>query len=157
MKKILSLIIAAAALAACSSSKTYYQGNVRYTQEGTDCIYEMVHDGNFLQRTFDEKKRVVHRETLCSQLIERNMIMTQRPVPQPATAPVEVPTQKTVEAERKPAAEHPNLVYIEKIEIRNESPLDRAIADMRARPARPCAKPVVHKNQFNQYIAICGR
>ena len=46
MKKVLVSIVALAGLAGCASYYDYYKGDVRYTQDGEDCIYYVGEYGN---------------------------------------------------------------------------------------------------------------
>ena len=74
MKKALVSVIAAAALAGCAYD--YYEGGVRYTQDGYDCIYYAGEYGRHFSnniRQLDTSKRIVYRNTRCEDLYARDM------------------------------------------------------------------------------------
>ena len=71
--KILS-VIALAALAGCTSYD-YYEGGVKYTQDGPDCIYYSGENGRHFSNEINElsgTKRVVYRNTICADLYARD-------------------------------------------------------------------------------------
>ncbi|GHT00190.1 hypothetical protein FACS189421_11930 [Bacteroidia bacterium] len=70
MKTRLISIAAAAGLAGCCCTYNYYDGNVKYTQDGTDCIYTATQDQGTKSRgdRVTESKRIVYRDTICSQI-----------------------------------------------------------------------------------------
>lgn len=73
MKKFLISVIALAGLAGCAYD--YYKGDVRYTQDGDDCIYYADEYGrNYSSdvRGLDDKKRIVYRHTRCEDLFARD-------------------------------------------------------------------------------------
>ena len=75
MKKILALG-AFVALAACGGSYDYYAGDVRYVQDGEDCIYYMEESANRYSRDVDSAdvdKKIVYRYTRCADLYARDM------------------------------------------------------------------------------------
>jgi hypothetical protein len=81
----------------------YYDGNVRYTQSGTDCIYTFEQNANrYTSRynSLEESKSVVYRDTICSQLFEKNM----------AAPKYDVPAQKVAVAETVT----PTVYYVER-------------------------------------------
>ena len=85
MKKILAVVIAAAALTGCT--KTYYQGSARYVQSNDECIYDFKQSGNVRDRKFNESKHIHYKESLCRDVLASDMNYT--PVrPMPAPAPV---------------------------------------------------------------------
>ncbi len=75
MKKFLAFV-AVLVLAACSRSYDYYQGNVRYVQDGNDCIYssgEIANNYSSEVDTADLAKQIVYRNTSCAELYARDM------------------------------------------------------------------------------------
>ena len=93
MKKVLS-VIALAALAGCTSYD-YYEGGVRYTQDGPDCIYTSGEYGSRFSNDIKDlsgSKRVVYRNTICADLYARDNFnqapRADRVVLTPAAAPV---------------------------------------------------------------------
>ena len=77
MKKVLVSMFAIAALAGCASYYDYYKADVRYTQDGEDCVYYVGEQGNRFSReirTLDTGKRIVYRNTRCEDLYNRDMI-----------------------------------------------------------------------------------
>lgn len=76
MKKVLVSIIALAGLAACAPYYDYYRGDVRYTQDGEDCIYYTGEMGNHFSgdiRNLHTGKKIVYRNTRCADLYNRDM------------------------------------------------------------------------------------
>ena len=74
MKKAFVSVVAVAALAGCAYD--YYEGGVRYTQDGNDCIYYAGEFGNHFNseiRGLDTSKRIVYRNTRCEDLYARDM------------------------------------------------------------------------------------
>lgn len=74
MKKVTLSVIAMIALAGCASYD-YYEGGVRYTQDGKDCIYSVGEYGNRFSmdvRGFRDGKRIVYRNTRCEDLYARD-------------------------------------------------------------------------------------
>ena len=61
MKKVLVSIVALAGLAGCASYYDYYKGDVRYTQDGEDCIYYVGEYGNH----FSNEIRSAVYQTAC--------------------------------------------------------------------------------------------
>lgn len=77
MKKVLVSMIALAGLAGCASYYDYYKGNVRYTQDGEDCIYYTGEMGNHFSadiRNLNTGKKIVYRNTRCADLYSRDMM-----------------------------------------------------------------------------------
>ena len=75
MKKVLVSVFALAALAGCASYYDYYKGDVRYIQDGEDCIYYTGEAGNYFDReirTLNTGKRIVYRNTRCADLYARD-------------------------------------------------------------------------------------
>ena len=94
MKKVLVSAIALSTLAGCTYYD-YYKGGVRYTQDGTDCIYYSGEYGqNFSAdiRGLDNGKKIVYRNTRCEDLYARDMMgqapRQDRQILAPAAAPV---------------------------------------------------------------------
>lgn len=76
MKKVLASIFAVAVLAGCASHYDYYKAGVRYTQEGSDCVYysgEKANRFNNEVRGMDNGKKIIYRNTLCANLYESDM------------------------------------------------------------------------------------
>ena len=74
MKKTLFALLAFAGLAACSSYD-YYQGNIRYVQDGEDCIFYATESGARYSddiRDVNTDKEVVYRNTFCRDLYQRD-------------------------------------------------------------------------------------
>lgn len=75
MKKVLVSLFALAALSACAPYYDYYRGDVRYTQDGDDCIYYAGETGNHFSsdvRSMAAGKKIVYRNTQCSDLYNRD-------------------------------------------------------------------------------------
>lgn len=75
MKKVLVSIFALAGLAGCASYYDYYRGDVRYTQDGEDCIYYSGEMGNHFSadvRNMQMGKKIVYRNTRCADLYNRD-------------------------------------------------------------------------------------
>lgn len=75
MKKVLVSVFALAALAGCASYYDYYKGDVRYTQDGADCIYYTGEAGSRFNndvRSLNAGKRIVYRNTQCADLYARD-------------------------------------------------------------------------------------
>ena len=93
MMKVLS-VVALALLAGCSSYD-YYEGGVRYTQDGSDCIYTSGEYGNRFSKDIQSlsgSKRIVYRNTICADLYARDNFnqapRADRVILAPAAAPV---------------------------------------------------------------------
>jgi len=73
MKKMLISVLGLVALSGCAYD--YYQGGVRYVQDGTDCIY---YSGEQGRRFSDDVsamrtgKKVVYRNTICANLYDQD-------------------------------------------------------------------------------------
>ena len=92
MKKILALV-ALVALTACGGSYDYYKGDVRYVQDGADCIYssgEVAHKYSQTVKSADLGKKIVYRNTKCRDLYLRDNFgatpRTERQVLTPTTS-----------------------------------------------------------------------
>lgn len=75
MKKVLVSIVSLACLAGCASYYDYYRGDVRYTQDGEDCIYYSGEMGNHFSadvRNMQMGKKIVYRNTRCADLYNRD-------------------------------------------------------------------------------------
>ena len=73
-KKFLSVLVLVG-LAGCSSSYDYYNGDVRYTQDGDDCVFYSMERGRHYSediRTLDLDKKIVYRNTRCADLYARD-------------------------------------------------------------------------------------
>ena len=74
MKKILASIFAVTALAGCTYYD-YYKGDIRYTQDGEDCVYYVDEYARHYSegiRGLDGSNRVVYRNTRCADLFARD-------------------------------------------------------------------------------------
>lgn len=75
MNKIMVSVLGLMALAGCSSYYDYYQGGVRYTQNGTDCIYYSGEYANNFSGSIggmNNGKKIVYRNTMCADLYARD-------------------------------------------------------------------------------------
>ncbi len=71
MKKVLVSVFASAALAGCAGYHDYYTGNVRYTQDGKDCVYYATDAARHYSddiASIDADKKIVYKNTKCSDL-----------------------------------------------------------------------------------------
>ncbi|MBD5388720.1 hypothetical protein HDR63_00500 [bacterium] len=71
MNKILILSVGLLAMAGCAKQYDYYTGNVRYYQDGPDCVYTIDETGE--RQTGDIRdlrvnKQIVYRQTMCHDL-----------------------------------------------------------------------------------------
>lgn len=76
MKKVFVSAITLATLVGCGGSYDYYEGGVRYTQDGQDCVYYAgEHGSNFSRYVdgLDNDKKIVYRNTRCEDLYARDM------------------------------------------------------------------------------------
>ena len=74
MKKLLVYTIVMAGLAGCTYYD-YYKGDVRYTQDGKDCVYysnEYARHYSDDVAGIDGKNRIVYKNTKCSDLFARD-------------------------------------------------------------------------------------
>ncbi len=74
MKKIITCLFLTGTLVGCTHYD-YYQGGVRYTQDGIDCVYREGEDGTRFNNdveSFDSGKKIVYRETLCKDLYAKD-------------------------------------------------------------------------------------
>lgn len=70
MKKVILSIFGLALIAGCSGYD-YYKTDLRYRQEGKDCVYYYNEKGNKFNneiRSLKDAKKVVYRNTNCSDL-----------------------------------------------------------------------------------------
>lgn len=77
MKKVLVSLFGALALVGCASYYDYYKGDVRYTQDGEDCIYYVGEQGERFSRdirSLNTGKKIVYRNTRCADLYNRDMM-----------------------------------------------------------------------------------
>lgn len=61
-------------LAGCTEYYDYYESDVRYTQDGEDCVYYMDESGRRFSgdvRAKDSENKVVYRNTRCADLFAR--------------------------------------------------------------------------------------
>lgn len=105
MKKVLISVMSVAALAACSSYD-YYKGDVKYTQDGFDCVYSAAQHGrhftNDIER-LDDKNSIVYRNTRCSDLMKQDMFVEKN-------KPVEPKSEPKIEQIPQPRPEHAIIV-----------------------------------------------
>lgn len=74
MKKTLFVLFGLVVLAGCSSYD-YYRGDVRYVQDGEDCIFYSTESGRRYSsdiRELDTDKEIVYRNTSCRDLYTRD-------------------------------------------------------------------------------------
>ncbi len=112
MKKVLVSVIAAAAVSGCAGYYDYYNGNVRYTQDGKDCVYYSTDNARHYTSdvsAVDANKKIVYKNTKCSDLYASdyagNVPMPQRKVLTPAAT-----TQTPEVVEVRPACEKTTTV-----------------------------------------------
>ena len=70
MKKVILSVLGLTLLAACSGYD-YYKTDVRYRQEGKDCVYYYGEKGNKFNdeiRSLKDAKKIVYRNTNCQDL-----------------------------------------------------------------------------------------
>ena len=70
MKKVVLSVLGLTLLAGCSGYE-YYETNVRYYQDGEDCIYYYDEDGEKFSkeiRSLRDDKKIVYRNTRCEDL-----------------------------------------------------------------------------------------
>ncbi len=75
MKKAVVSIISLIALAGCATYYDYYHADVRYTQDGEDCVYYLDESGRRFSddvRSKDLDKKIVYRNTRCADLFSRD-------------------------------------------------------------------------------------
>lgn len=76
MKKILMIALSLFALAGCAGDFDYYNGGVRYVQDGEDCIFYSEEQGRRFSneiRSLDTEKKIVYRNVSCETLYNRDM------------------------------------------------------------------------------------
>lgn len=74
MKKTLVSMFAVAALVGCGGYD-YYEGGIRYTQDGKDCIYYAEESADRFSDSIDDMdsdKRIVYKNTRCADLFARD-------------------------------------------------------------------------------------
>ena len=74
MNKVLVSMLAVAALAGCTYYD-YYKGDIRYTQDGDDCVYYADEYARHFSENIsglDNDKRIVYRNTRCEDLFARD-------------------------------------------------------------------------------------
>lgn len=75
MNKVLISMIGLVALTGCATKYDYFRGDIRYVQDGRDCIYYASEYGeNFNDgiRDMDNGKKIVYRDTMCADLYARD-------------------------------------------------------------------------------------
>ena len=75
MKKAVFALFGLAVLTGCASYYDYYKGGVRYTQDGDDCVFYAAERGRHYSediRSLDLDKKIVYRNTQCSDLYLRD-------------------------------------------------------------------------------------
>ncbi len=80
MKKIVLSMLGLALVAGCSGYD-YYKTDVRYRQVGEDCVYYYEEDGKKFNadiRSLADDKKIVYRNTRCSDLYESDIFNTER-------------------------------------------------------------------------------
>lgn len=80
MKKVILSILGLALVAACSGYD-YYKTDVRYRQDGNDCIYYFGEKGKKFNediRSVKDAKKVVYRNTRCADLYADDIFNTER-------------------------------------------------------------------------------
>ena len=74
MQRILSLLLVGGVLFGCSAYN-YYKGNVRYVQDGDNCIYytseSAKHYSDSVER-FNDNNRIIYQNTRCEDLFARD-------------------------------------------------------------------------------------
>lgn len=80
MKKVILSVLGLTLLAACSGYD-YYKTDVRYRQEGNDCVYYYGEKGNKFNeeiRSLKDAKKIVYRNTRCQDLYMDDTFGAQR-------------------------------------------------------------------------------
>lgn len=75
MKKVLVSVVALTALAGCAGYYDYYKSDVRYVQDGEDCIYYAGEDGRHFtgdMKKLNNDKKVVYHNTRCRDLYRQD-------------------------------------------------------------------------------------
>ena len=75
MKKTLLAVFGLVVLTGCAGYYDYYKGDVRYTQDGEDCIFYAAERGRHYSediRKLDTDKKIVYRNTMCRDLYVRD-------------------------------------------------------------------------------------
>ncbi len=74
MKKVLISVLGLGLLAGCNTYD-YYEGGVKYVQDGPDCIYYSGEQGKRFNNdiyALESGKKVVYRDTICKHLYEQD-------------------------------------------------------------------------------------
>ncbi len=82
MKKVLVSAFALAALTGCAGYYDYYKTDVRYTQDGADCVYTVGEHGRKFSdeiSRIDADKKIVYRNTRCETLYGRDSVAAAAP------------------------------------------------------------------------------
>ncbi|MCL2369166.1 MAG: hypothetical protein FWC83_00645 [Alphaproteobacteria bacterium] len=157
MRKLLFATLALAlafATTACSSSRTIYQGDVRFTQHRNACVAEMNQRGDIDDVRFRESRRVRHANAQCIDLIDM-----QNPL-----RSVETPmdTYKSEIRNQKSEIESLPPIIIVNVEVQNEvqtivNPFDRELNQMRARQGMaPMQNPQPIRRQCGAPVRSAG-
>lgn len=75
MKKVALSLLGLTVLAACSGYD-YYKTNIRYRQDGADCVYYFNESGKRFSedvRNLKDAKKIVYRNTVCEDLYNSDM------------------------------------------------------------------------------------
>ena len=79
MNKILISVLTLVSLAGCAGRYDYYTGDVRYVQDGADCVYYIDETGNDYSsdiRQLNINKKIIYRNTMCRDLYARDTFDT---------------------------------------------------------------------------------
>jgi len=133
MKKFLLLPFLGFVLIACSSSRTIYHGDIRFTQRGDACIAEMNQRGDINDVQFRESRRVRHANAQCLDLIDLGNPL--RSVQTPMDTQISgIRYQEPVIEESLPP------IIIVNVEVEKEviiNAFDRELNQMRTRAGKP--------------------
>lgn len=75
MKTFLITMIGLVMLAGCGTHYDYFRGDIRYVQDGRDCIYSATEYGENYSadiRGMDNEKKIIYRDTMCADLYARD-------------------------------------------------------------------------------------
>ncbi len=109
MKKVLVSIFGLTVLAGCATYD-YYEGGVKYVQDGTDCIYYSGEQGRRFSNdiySMDNGKKVVYRNTLCATLYNQDNLGQAPRRDRQVLAPAAVQTPCGCNSCGQPAVEAP--------------------------------------------------
>lgn len=101
MKKILVSMVGLTALAGCSSNYDYYKGDIKYIQDGPDCVYSAVEQGDRFSKDIVRmagNRTIVYRNTLCANLYDNDAADTTTMAPVVATPAATVVEPAVVQA-----------------------------------------------------------